>query len=50
MKSKNGITYDYKKAIKRDNQIIGYWLYKKGALGGSFVGYLWRTKTGNAKN
>lgn len=51
MLSKNGIEYDYKKAIKRHNKIVGYHLYiKYGILGAdTFVGYLWKTKSGNAK-
>jgi hypothetical protein len=49
--SKNGITYTYRKAIKRYNKIIGWGLYNDwlGTLGGAkFMGYLWCTKTGNA--
>jgi hypothetical protein len=49
--SKNGIRYTNKKAIYGEGKIIGWWLYDSwlSRLGGSkFVGYMWRTKTGNA--
>ena len=37
------IRYDFRKAIKRDNKIIGWRLYKKGGFlfSNRFVGYLW---------
>lgn len=37
------IEYDIRKAIKRDNKIVGWRLYKKGGILFSlkFVGYRW---------
>jgi len=55
MKSKNGIHHDYKKAIKNPTTgaVRGWQLYTRNKHLGflfqdKFVGYLWKTKTGNA--
>ena len=47
MKTRNGISYDYKIAIKYNGILMGYRLYLKGVNmfnSDRFVGYLWTKK------